>query len=74
MAAYLKGDRTSFVFGGKGKRQTLKLSAPGIEGTVALIARLRAEGNGIGSRAKGIARHSIRSAHQGRERMPESPP
>jgi len=42
MATYLKGDRASFVFGGKGKRQTLKLSAPGMEGTAALIARLRA--------------------------------
>jgi len=29
MAACLKADRTSFVFGGRGKRQTLKLSAPG---------------------------------------------
>src|SRR5262245_48860706 len=46
MAAYLKGDQKSFVFGGQGKRQTVKLSAPGMEGTEALIARIRAQGNG----------------------------
>lgn len=38
MAACLKAERTSFVFGGKGKRQTLKLSAPGMQETAALIA------------------------------------
>ena len=47
MAACLKADRTSFVFGGTGRRQTLKLSAPGINGTEALIARMRPGGNGI---------------------------
>ena len=36
MAAYLKADQTSFVFGGQGKRQTLKLSAPGLHATAGL--------------------------------------
>lgn len=70
MAAYLKGDRTSFVFGGKAKRQTLKLSAPGMEGTAALIARIRAGGNGIGPRQNGITRDAIRAVRQGRESAP----
>jgi hypothetical protein len=60
MAAYLKADRASFVFGGKGKQQTLKLSAPGMEGTAALIARIRAGG-------KGIARQARQSAPTARE-------
>ncbi len=50
MAACLKAQRTAFVFGGRGKRQTLKLSEPGLKETAALIARIRAGGNGIGSR------------------------
>lgn len=70
MAAYLKADRASFVFGGQGKRQTLKLSAPGMEGTAVLIARLRAGEKGIASRPKGIARDDIRTARQVRESMP----
>ena len=70
MAASLKGDRSSFVFGGRGKRQTLKLSAPGMEGTAALIVRIRAGGNGIGSGSKGIARRAIRSARQATESTP----
>ena len=61
MAAYLKADQESFIFGGKGKRQTLKLSGPGMEGTEALIARIRGGRNGILSRRQGIAarRHGI---------------
>jgi len=70
MAAYLKGNRTSFVFGGKGKRQTIKLSAPGVEGTAALIARIRAGGNGIASGSNGIARDAIRGARPARESTP----
>ena len=66
MAAYLKADRASFVFGGKGKRQTLTLSAPGMEGTAALIARIRAGGNGITSGSNGIARDAIRVARNAR--------
>jgi hypothetical protein len=61
LAAYLKADRASFVFGGTGKRQTLKLSAPGMEGTAALIAGIRAGGNGIASESKGIRRHAIQA-------------
>ena len=53
MAASLKGDQTSFVFGGRGKRQTLKLSAPGLQGTADLIARIRASVNGMAARRKG---------------------
>ena len=64
LATYLKGDQTSFVFGGRGKRQTLKLSAPGMDGTAALIARLRAEGKGIVSAPKGMARHAFPPARQ----------
>jgi hypothetical protein len=56
MAAYLKGDQASFVFGGQGKRQTLKLSAPGMHATAELIARIRTRGNGIVSKRKGIDR------------------
>ena len=52
MAACLKGDQASFVFGGRGKRQTLKLSAPGLHATAELIARIRARGNGNASRRK----------------------
>ena len=53
MATYLKGDQASFVFGGQGKSQTLKLSAPGLHETGELIARIRARGHGIASRRKG---------------------
>jgi len=55
MAACLKGDQASFVFGGQGKRQTLKLSAPGLEATAELIARIRTRGNGIAASRKGSA-------------------
>ena len=64
MAAYLKGDRTSFVFGGQGKHQTLKLSAPGLEGIAALIERTRAGRDGIMSRRQGIAPADIPTAGQ----------
>jgi hypothetical protein len=67
MAACLKRDRASFVFGGQGKRQTVKLSAPGSEGIAALIARVRAGRNGITSGSKGITGHVIPSARQARE-------
>jgi hypothetical protein len=50
MAACLKGDQASFVFGGQGKHQTLKLSAPGLHATTELIARIRARGNGNASK------------------------
>lgn len=65
-----KSDQTSFVFGGTGKRQTLRLSAPGMEGTAALIARIRAPGKGIASEQQGIARHALPGAGQGRESLP----
>ena len=67
MAAYLKADRESFIFGGKAKRQTLKLSGPGMEGTEALIARIRGGGKGIRSRGQGIAarRQGIASRAEG---------
>jgi hypothetical protein len=57
MAACLKADQTSFVFGGRGKRQTLKLSAPGLHATAELIARIRTRGHGIAPRRKGNERH-----------------
>ena len=62
MASSLKAHQTSFVFGGTGKRQTLRLSAPGMEETAALIARIRAAGKGIARRKKGIAQDSLRIA------------
>ena len=62
MAACLKGDQTSFVFGGRGKRQTLKLSAPGMKATAELIARIRTRGNGIASKRKGIDRVAVPKA------------
>jgi hypothetical protein len=52
MSASLKAHHASFVFGGRGKRQTVSLSAPGIEETTALIARLRTGGNGIAQRGR----------------------
>ncbi len=52
MAACLKEDQASFVFGGQGKRQTLKLSTPGLHATAELIARIRTRGNEIASRRK----------------------
>ena len=52
MAACLKADQASFVFGGQGKSQTVKLSAPGMHATAELIARIRTRGNGIASRRK----------------------
>ena len=57
MASSLKAHQTSFVFGGTGKRQTLRL-----EETAALIARIRAAGKGIARRKKGIAQDSLRIA------------
>ena len=62
MAACLKADQTSFVFGGRGKRQTLKLSAPGLHATAELIARIRTRGHGIAPRRKGNERHIVPTA------------
>ena len=72
MAACLKGDQASFVFGGRGKRQTLKLSAPGLHGTAELIARIRARGNGIASRRKGNGRDVVPTAPHARGSSPRS--
>ena len=67
MASYLKADQASFIFGGTAKRQTLKLSAPGLEETAALIQRIRAGGKGIVSLAQGITsrRQGIAAAPEG---------
>jgi hypothetical protein len=70
MAAYLKGDRASFVFGGHGKHQTLKLSAPGLEGIAALIERTRAGRHGITPRRQGIAQAAIPTARQAKKSAP----
>jgi hypothetical protein len=67
MAAYLKGDQASFVFGGRGKRQTLKLSGPGLHGMAELIARIRTRGNGIASKRKGNGRDTIPTAPRAME-------
>lgn len=67
LSAYLKQERTAFVFGGKGKRQTIKLSAPGVQETAALIARLRAARQEIASQSNGTARHSLRTPRGARE-------
>ena len=72
MAAYLKGDQASFVFGGRGKRQTLKLSAPGLDATAELIARIRARGNGIASRRKENGRDVVPKAPHARGSSPRS--
>jgi hypothetical protein len=42
MSAALKGDKESFIFGGSGKRQTLKLTVPGTRAAAKLVASLRA--------------------------------
>jgi hypothetical protein len=55
MAAYLKADQQAFVFGGHGKRQTLSLSAPGLQATATLVADVLARGKGIPGRRKGTA-------------------
>jgi len=70
MAAYLKGDQASFIFGGRGKRQTLKLSAPGLHGIAELIARMRARGNGIASKRKGNGRDADPSTPRAMESSP----
>ena len=72
MAASLKGDQTSFVFGGRGKRQTLKLSAPGMQGTADLIARIRAAGNGIAAGRKGNGRTSAPTSRRTMRPTPQS--
>jgi hypothetical protein len=72
MAACIKADRASFVFGGRGKRQTLKLSAPGVHATAELIARIRARGNGIASKRKGNGRGLIPSAPRAMGSSPRS--
>ena len=66
MAACFKDDQASFVFGGRGKSQTLKLSAPGIHATAELIARLRARGNGIASKRKGNAGNAVQTTTHAR--------
>jgi len=58
----LKAQRTSFVFGGTGKRQTLRLSAPRMDETAALVDRIRTAGKEIAQRKKGIAQDSLRIA------------
>ena len=70
MAASLKADWTSFVFGGTGKRQTIKLSAPGMERTEALISEIRAAGYGIARRRQGISPDAMMSARQSMESTP----
>jgi len=72
MAAYLKGDQASFVFGGRGKRQTLRLSASGMHATAELIARIRTRGNGIASKRKGNGRDAIPTAPRAMESAPRS--
>ena len=72
MAAYLKADQASFVFGGQGKRQTLKLSAPGLHATAELIARIRARGNGIASKRKGNERDAMPTAPHAMGSSPRS--
>jgi hypothetical protein len=42
MAAYLKDDQESFIFGGSGKKQTLKLTVPGTKSAGKLIEGLKA--------------------------------
>ena len=56
MAAYLKADRQAFVFSGKGKRQTIQLSVPGLNGAAELVSDIRTGRNAIGSRKMRIAR------------------
>ena len=72
MAACLKGDQASFVFGGRGKRQTLKLSAPGMHATAELIARIRTRGNGIASKRKGNGRGVLPTAPHAMGSSPRS--
>ena len=80
MAACLKGDQMSFVFGGRGKRQTLKLSAPGMHAIAELIARVRTRGHGIESKRKGNERvvvptapHAMRSSPRSMATLVKSP-
>jgi hypothetical protein len=42
MAANLKGEKEAFVFGGSGKKQTLKLTVPGTKGAAKLVEALKA--------------------------------
>jgi len=70
MAGCLKGDQASFVFGGRGKRQTLKLSAPGLHATAELIARIRTRGHGIASKRKGNDRVVVPTAPHAMESSP----
>ena len=69
MAAYLKGDQ-AFVFGGRGKRQTLRLSGSGLDGMAELIARIRTRGHGIASKRKGNGRDTIPTAPRAMESAP----
>ena len=66
MATVLKGHRTSFVFGGTGKQQTIRLSAPGREETATLIAQIRA-GKGIAQRRQGITPDALRTPSRPKE-------
>ena len=72
MAACLKGDQKSFVFGGRGKRQTLKLRAPGPHGIAELMARIRTRGNGIASKRKGNERDAMPTAPHAMGSSPRS--
>jgi hypothetical protein len=55
MAAYLKADQQAFVFAGNGKRQTVKLSAPGLNAAAQLLANVRAGNDAMYRRKKRIA-------------------
>ena len=56
MSAYLKADRNAFVFGGKGKRQTIELSVPGLHAAAQLVADIRSGNHAITNRKMRIAR------------------
>ena len=55
MAAYLKADQQAFVFGGNGKRQTIRLSTPGLNAAAELVAQIRSGSHAIGRRQLRIA-------------------
>ena len=55
MAAYLKAAQQAFVFGGNGKRQTVKLSAPGFHAASQLLANVRAGNDAMYRRREKIA-------------------
>ncbi len=43
MSSYLKSEKSSFIFGGSGKKQTLKLTVPGSKAAAQLIAGQKAD-------------------------------